>query len=61
MNYWIILNTYFRTLTFTLAYMVTGCVSISGFASLVCIPIDIASSSVGRKSCAMNPGIIVNN
>ena len=55
------MNTYFRTLTFTLAYMVTGCVSISGFASLVCIPIDIASSSVGRKSCAMNPGIIVNN
>ena len=33
--------------------MVTGCVSISAFASLVGIPVGIASSAVGIKICAI--------
>ena len=36
---------------------VTECVSISGFASLVGIPVGIASSAVGLKICAMTAGI----
>ena len=38
---------------FTLASAVTACVSLSTFASLVGVPSDIASSSVGLKTCAM--------
>ena len=36
---------------------VTGCVSISAFASLVAIPVDIMSSAVGIKICAIIAGI----
>ena len=36
---------------------VTGCVSISAFASLVGIPISIATSAVGLKICAITAGI----
>ena len=36
---------------------VTGCVSISAFASLVCVPVGITSSTVGIKSCAITAGI----
>ena len=32
---------------------VTGCVSISGFASLFCVPVGIKSSAVGIKICAI--------
>ena len=35
----------------------TGCVSISAFASLVGIPIGITSSSIGLKICAITVGI----
>ena len=35
-----------------LASAVTGSVSISAFASLVCVPVDITSSAVGLKICA---------
>ena len=35
-----------------LASSVNGCVSISAFASLVHIPIGIASSAMGLKICA---------
>ena len=35
----------------------TGCVSISAFASLVCVPVGITSSAVGLKICASNAGI----
>ena len=28
---------------------VTGCISVSAFASLVCVPVGITSSSVGKK------------
>ena len=38
-------------------YTVNDCVSISAFASLVGIPISIASSAVGLKSCAITSGI----
>ena len=36
---------------------VTGCVSISAFASLVRIPIRIASSAIGLKICTITVGI----
>ena len=35
----------------------TGCVSISAFASLVGIPIGITSSAIGLKICAITAGI----
>ena len=36
---------------------VTGCISISAFASLVCVPVAITSSAVGIKICAIAAGI----
>ena len=36
---------------------ITGCVSISTFASLVGIPIGITSSAIGLKKCAVTEGI----
>ena len=36
---------------------ITGCVSISAFASLVRIPIGIASSTIGLKICVITTGI----
>ena len=35
---------------------ITGCVSISAFASLVGIPIGIASSTIGLKICVITAG-----
>ena len=40
-----------------LASTVTGCVSISVFASLVCLPVGILSSALGINICAINAGI----
>ena len=40
-----------------LASTVTGCVSISAFAALVCVPVGITSSAVGINICAIIPGI----
>ena len=40
-----------------LASVVTGCVSISAFASLFGISIAITSSAIGLKICAINAGI----
>ena len=40
-----------------LASIITGCVSIAAFASLVCVPVGIASPAVGIKSCAITVGI----
>ena len=40
-----------------LASTITGCVSISAFASLVCVPADITSSAVGTNICAITAGI----
>ena len=40
-----------------MASTVTGCVSISAFASLVGIPISIANSEAGSKICAITAGI----
>ena len=37
--------------------VVSGCVSISAFASLVGVPIGITSSAVGMKICAITAGI----
>ena len=36
---------------------VTGCVSVSAFASLVCVPVGITSSAVRIKFCAIRAGI----
>ena len=36
---------------------VTCCVSISAFASLVCVPVSITTSAVGIKICTINAGI----
>ena len=36
---------------------VSGCFSISAFASLVGVPVGIASSTVGLKICAITAGI----
>ena len=35
----------------------TACVSISAFASLVCVPFGIRSSAIGIKICAITAGI----
>ena len=40
-----------------LASTVTGYVSISEFASLVCVPVGITSSAVGLKICTITVGI----
>ena len=40
-----------------LASTVTGCASISTFASLVGIPVDIASSAVALNICVITAGI----
>ena len=42
---------------FILVSSVTGCVSISAFASLVCVPVGITSSAVGLKICSTTAGI----
>ena len=39
-----------------LASVITGCVSISDFGSLVCIPIGITSSSIGLKIFSRTAG-----
>ena len=36
---------------------VTGCISVSAFASLVCVPVGITSSAVGTNICAITAGI----
>ena len=40
-----------------LASRITGCISISSFASLLGIPIGITSSAIGLKICAITAGI----
>ena len=40
-----------------LSSTITGCISISPFASLISILIGITSSAIGLKICAITPGI----
>ena len=40
-----------------LSSAITGCVSTSAFASLVCIPVGITSSAIGIQICAVIVGI----
>ena len=40
-----------------LASSITGCISISAFASLLDIPVGITSSTIGLKICAITAGI----
>ena len=42
---------------FILVSIITGCVSISAFASLLDIPTGIRSSAIGLKICAIAEGI----
>ena len=39
-----------------LASAIIGCVAISAFASLVCVPVGIISSAEGLKICAITAG-----
>ena len=39
-----------------LVLKITGCVSISAFASLVCVAVGITCSAVGIQICAITPG-----
>ena len=41
-----------------LSSTITGCVSISAFVSLVCVPVGIMSSAIGIEICAITAGII---
>ena len=41
----------------TLAYMITGIISVSAFASLIGIPIGITSSAIGLKVCTIGARI----
>ena len=36
-----------------LASLITGCVSISAFASLACVPVGVTSSAIRIKMCAI--------
>ena len=52
----------FTTLNYTehfliLGSTITGCISISAFASLVGIPIGITSSAIGFKICAITAAV----
>ena len=49
-----VLNYFEHFLTFLSA--VSGCSSISAFASLLCVPVGIASSAVGLKICTLTAG-----
>ena len=40
-----------------LASTITGCVSVSSFASLTCVLVGITSSAVGIKICVITAGI----
>ena len=40
-----------------LASTITGCISISAFASLLGIPIEITSSAIGLRLCSITSGI----
>ena len=42
---------------FFLAFFVTGCISLSAFASLLDIPLEITSSAIRLKICAITAGI----
>ena len=39
-----------------LAFAITGCISVSAFTSLLDIPIEITSSAIGLKICAVTSG-----
>ena len=41
-----------------LVSIITGCISISAFASLVCVPVVITSSAVGVKICSIIAGTV---
>ena len=42
---------------FVLSSVITGCVSISAFATLVCLPAGITSPAIGINICTITVGI----
>ena len=44
-----------------LASIITGCISISAFASLLSIPIEITISAIGLQICAIAEGLKIVN
>ena len=55
------MNTKLQTIVILiLASTVTGCISISGFASLVGIPLGTTSSAIGLTICLIAAGIKKN-
>ena len=40
-----------------LAATITGCISVSTFTSLLCIPLEITSSAIRLKTCAKSSTI----
>ena len=48
---------YYIELLLILVSTVTGCVSISAFVLLFCVPVGITSSELGIKVCAITAGI----
>ena len=48
---------YIKYFLIIIASSITGCSSISAFASLISIPIEITSSEIGLKICAVASGI----
>ena len=42
-----------NTCLFSFNSIITGCVSVSTFAWLVCVPVGITSSGVGLKICVV--------
>ena len=52
----------FKTLKYIDSFLIlpsaiTGCISISAFASLFGVPLEITSSTIGLKMCAIAAGI----
>ena len=57
-NWWVESTTLNYTERFlVLASTITGCISISFFASLLGIPIEITSSAIGLRLCSITSGI----
>ena len=48
---------YYTEHSLILASTITGCISISPFASLIGIPLGITNSAIGLKICAIAAGI----
>ena len=57
MNWWVCITVNYIEHFLILASTITACVSIPSFASLIGIPIGIASFGTGLKVCAIATGM----